>query len=445
MVDSRNNIESTEADFSFKTEELAAQKAALWGRIVALLAIAVLTSILTPWPGPLYIYCLLILFLLLGFAAYRVALAPWRRPWHIYAFVTADFALLAFTLIYPNPLVLTELPPQVGQRFGNFVYCFVLLAGLVYLYRPALVLWGGISAAISWSVGVLWLLNQPGAVWRVPQDADIDDFTALLGNLYFVDLGVRVQEVAVFMITAGLLALAVGRARSIALRQARLASERTNLARYFPRKTVALLANNIDALSQSREHEAAVLFTDLVSFTSWSENRPPSATISVLREVHGLLTEIVFKYDGTLDKFIGDGLLATFGTPEPSDYDATHALAAAIEMADRFEAWRSTQPPGQGGELKLAIGVHYGPVVLGDIGIERRMEFAVLGNTVNIASRLEQANREIGSRCVVSRDLADAALSESPQDAAAAISKLSDYGPIDLRGSSAATPVLILR
>lgn len=445
MVDGRDNTETTDTDFSFKSEELAAQKAALWGRVIALLAIAGLTSFLTPWPGPLYIYFLLTLFLLLGFAAYRVALAPWRRPWHIYAFVTADFALLAFTLIYPNPLVLTELPPQIGQRFGNFIYCFVLLAGLVYLYRPGLVVWGGISAAISWTVGILWLLNQPGAVWRVPQDADINDYVALLGNLYFVDLGVRVQEVAVFMITAGLLALAVGRARSIALRQARLASEKTNLARYFPRKTVELLANNIDALSRSREHNAAVLFTDLVSFTSWSENRPPSATISVLREVHGLLTEIVFKYDGTLDKFIGDGLLATFGTPEPSDRDATHALAAAVEMADRFEAWRAKQPPGQGGELKLAIGVHYGPVVLGDIGIERRMEYAVLGNTVNIASRLEQANRQIGSRCVVSRDLADAALLENPEDAAAAIAKLADYGPIDLRGYSTETPVLVLR
>ncbi|MCR9135962.1 MAG: adenylate/guanylate cyclase domain-containing protein [Alphaproteobacteria bacterium] len=445
MVERQDNDEATETDFSFKAEELAAQKAALWGRVIALLAIAALTSILTPWPGPVYIYCLLALFMLLGFAAYRVALAPWRKPWHIYAFVSADFALLAFTLIYPNPLVLTELPPQVGQRFGNFVYCFVLLAGLVYLYRPGLVLWGGVSAAISWSVGVVWLLNQPGAIWRVPQDGDIASFLALLGNPYFLDLGVRVQEVSVLLITSGLLALAVGRARSIALRQADLASERTNLARYFPRKTVALLANNADALSQSREHNAAVLFTDLVSFTSWSENRPPSATISVLREIHGILTEVVFKYDGTLDKFIGDGLMATFGTPEPTDRDATHALAAAVEMADRFEAWRSTRPEGQGKGLSLAIGVHYGPIVLGDIGIERRMEFAVLGNTVNIASRLEQANRTVGSRCVVSKDLADAALVENPTEAGAVLSKLDNYGPIDLRGSSAATPVFILK
>lgn len=445
MVEGREDSDTTETDFSFKAEELAAQKTALKGRVVALLAIGALTSILAPWPGPLYIYGLLALFMLLGYAAYGVALAPWRKPWHRYAFVTADFALLTFTLLYPNPLVLTDLPPQIALRFGSFIYFFVLLAGLAYLYRPALVLWGGVSAAVSWFVGVVWLLSMPGSVWRVPQDNDsFAGFLILLGDPGFIDLGVRVQEVVVLLITAGLLALAVNRARSIALRQANLAGERTNLARYFPRKTVALLANNINQLSQPREHEAAVLFADIVSFTSWSENRSPRATIAVLREVHGLLTETVFKYDGTLDKFIGDGLMATFGTPEPSDHDAISALAAAVEMVDRFEAWRSTQPKGNGGELKLAIGVHYGPIVLGDIGTRRRMEFAVLGNTVNVASRLEHANREIGSRCVVSEDLVKAAKLESPADAAVMVAKLDRHQPITLRGHSAETPVFVL-
>lgn len=444
MVEGQEENITPETDFSFKAEELAAQKSALWGRVIALLAIAVLTTFLTPWPGPLYIIGLLALFMLLGFAAYRVALSPWRRPWHRYAFVTADFALLTFTLVHPNPLVLTELPPQIGLRFGNFIYFFVLLAGLAYLYRPALVVWGGVSAAISWFVGIVWLLNQPGSVWREPQDDSVSAFLALLGNPNFIDLGVRVQEVSVLLITAGLLALAVKRARSIALRQANLASERTNLARYFPRKTVALLANNINSLSQPREHKAAVLFADIVSFTTWSEKRSPTATIEMLREVHGMLAETVFRHDGTLDKFIGDGLMATFGTPEPSDRDATSALAAAIEMVDRFEAWRSSGHAGDAGELKLAIGVHYGPIVLGDIGTSRRMEFAVLGNTVNVASRLEHANRDIGSRCVVSEDLVNAAKQESPTESAVVIAKLETHGPLALRGYSATTPVLVL-
>ncbi len=430
------------SDLSFEAEELAAQKTALIGRCIALVLIAVLTSFLTPWPGPVYFYFLLTLFLLLGLAAYWVALSPWRRPWHRYAFVTADFALLSFTLIYPNPLVLNEFPPQIGLRFGSFVYFFVLLAGLAYLYRPGLVLWGGVSAALSWFVGVLWLTSLPGAVWRQPVDADVDAFSAMLGNPHFVDLGVRVQEVAVLLMTAGLLALAVRRARAIAIRQASLSSERTNLARYFPRKTVDMLARKTSPLSEPREHRAAVLFADIVAFTGWAENRSPRATISLLREVHGLMTEIVFRHDGTLDKFIGDGLMATFGTPEPGDRDAISALAAAVDMVEAFDHWRQGQAEVR--DLRLAVGVHYGPIVLGDIGSNRRMEFAVLGDTVNVASRLENANRELGSRCIVSAELIDAARIESREETDRLIGKLQDYGPLALRGHSA-TPVMVLQ
>ena len=440
-MNNENSDAAVPSDLSFESEELAAQKTALVGRCIALVLIAGLTTILTPWPGPIYLYFLLSLFMLLGIAAYGVAISPWSRPWHRYAFVTADFALLSFTLIYPNPLVLNEFPPQVNLRFGNFVYAFVLLAGLAYLYRPALVLWGGVSAAVSWFVGVYWLTSLPGAVWRDPSDGDPSQFSNLLGNPHFVDLGVRVQEVAVLLITAGLLALAVRRARAIAIRQANLSSERTNLARYFPRKTVDILARKTSPLSEPREHRAAVLFADIVAFTGWAERHSPQATISLLREVHGMMAEVVFRHDGTLDKFIGDGLMATFGTPEPGDRDAVSALAAAVDMVEAFDHWRRDRTEVRG--LRLAVGVHYGPIVLGDIGSNRRMEFAVLGDTVNVASRLENANRELGSRCIVSSELIDAARVESPEDADRLIGKLQDHGPLALRGHSA-TPVMVL-
>ena len=123
-MDHTNSDAAVPTDLSFEAEELAAQKTTLIGRCIALVLIAALTSFLTPWPGPIYFYFLLTLFMLLGLAAYWVELSPWRRSWHRYAFVTADFALLSFTLIYPNPLVLNEYPPQIGLRFGSFVYFF---------------------------------------------------------------------------------------------------------------------------------------------------------------------------------------------------------------------------------------------------------------------------------------------------------------------------------
>ncbi|MEX3011166.1 adenylate/guanylate cyclase domain-containing protein [Hoeflea sp. TYP-13] len=444
MVDTRIDDLKDPADLSFEAEELAAQRTALRGRIVSLAFIALLISVLTPWPGPLFYYPLLMIFILLGWGAYVVEAAPWKRRWHPYAFVTADFALLSFTLLYPNPLLSLDLPPQFSLRFGTFIYFFVLLAGLAYLYRPALVLWGGVSAALSWAIGVWWLITRSDAVLEPPRGDSTGPYLELLANPAFIDLGIRLQEIMVLLITAGLLALAVSRARAIALRQSNLASEKTNLARYFPRKTVELLATKTNPLSRPREHKAAVLFADLVSFTTWAENRPPQETIDVLRQVHSLLAETIFRHEGTLDKFIGDGLMATFGTPEPTERDAINALTAAVEMADVFRVWRQSPAGASAQTLELAIGVHYGPIVLGDIGSNRRMEFAVLGDTVNVASRLEKANREIGCRCIISSDLVEAAGAESPAETAVAIARLEAHGPLSLRGRSAATDILTL-
>ncbi|MEM9106445.1 MAG: adenylate/guanylate cyclase domain-containing protein [Pseudomonadota bacterium] len=443
MADVFANQNTRPEDLTFEAEELAAQKTALKGRVVALIAIGALITFVTPWPGPLFYYPLLLVFMLLGWAAYVVNGQSWDRPWFMFAFVTADFALLTFTLLYPNPILSFGLPPQFTLRYGSFIYFFVLLCGLAYLYRPGLVLWGGVSAAVSWGVGITWLYNRPGVVTE-PVGATVGDLIALQADPSFIDLGVRLQETMVFLITAGLLALVVSRSRSIALRQANLASEKTNLSRYFPRKTVDMLATKTNPLSQPREHMAAVLFADLVGFTSWAEGRPPRETINVLRDVHGLLAETIFRHEGTLDKFIGDGVMATFGTPEPSPRDAVNALSAAVDMADAFHNWRQNQAGENERSLQLAIGVHYGPIVLGDIGSDRRMEFAVLGDTVNVASRLEQANREVGSRCLISSDLVAAAEAESPAEAELLLKRTHEHGPLMLRGRQASTDVLTL-
>ncbi|MCY6382846.1 adenylate/guanylate cyclase domain-containing protein [Hoeflea prorocentri] len=444
MAQTTTQTDHGDSNPTFRTEELAAQKVALWGRMLALAVIAILSTILAPWPGPLMYYPVMVLFVLLGIGAYRAERAPWRREWHRYAFVFADFALLSFVLLYPNPLIPFDLPPQYSLRFGNFIYFFVLLAVLAYLYRPGVVLWGGVSAALSWSIGVAILASLPGAITAPPVGEDREVLLQTMADPHFIDLGVRLQEVIVLLLTAGLLALAVSRSRAIALRQAALASERTNLARYFPRKTVDLLATRTNPLSQPREHQAAVLFADLISFTNWAEDRPAQETISVLRQIHELLADTVFRHDGTLDKFIGDGLMATFGTPEPTDRDAVNALTAAVEMADVFRLWKESKQGTDAGDLELAVGVHYGTIILGDIGTSRRMEFAVLGDTVNVASRLEQANREIGCRCVVSTALVEAAEAESPAETATALARLHRHGPLILRGRSASTEVLML-
>ena len=430
---------------SLRAEQRTAQFTALRGRMVALFAIAVLVTPIVPSPGPIYLYFVLLIFALLGWGGWRVENAAWGKSWHQYVFVTADFALMSFVLLYPNPLLPLDYPPQFIFRYGNFIFFFILLAGLTYAYRPRLVVWGGVSAAICWTIGVLWLINMPDTVLIPFNNLSLEAALLAFEKPTYIDIGTRVQEVGVLLIAAGLLALAVKRSRTIAIRQASLGREKANLARYFPDKTAELLAGKTDPFSQPREHECAIIFADLVAFTPWSQNHTPAQTIALLREVHGMLADIIFRNNGTLDKFMGDGLMATFGTPEPTKSDASNALMAALDMAAAFDVWKKSNSLPNTDGLKLAIGGHYGTVVIGDIGSEERLEFAVLGDAVNVASRLESATRQVGCRCLISRDLLEAAQQEQTIDISRHQQQLEPHAPISLRGRSGATPVFVLR
>ena len=322
------------------------------------------------------------------------------------------------------------------MRFGSFIYFFVILAGLAYVYQPRLVLWGGVTAALSWTIGVLLLLRLPGTVWRLPDGMNMERVIDAVAQPGFIDVGVRMQEVIVFLIASGLLALAVKRSRMIALRQAKLAREKENLGRYFPEKTAQMLAESTDPFSAPAEQNCAVLFADIVSFTSWSEKHGPQETIALLRDVHGMLAREVFRHNGTLDKFMGDGVMATFGTPITTQRDATNAINAMVGMLQEFEQLIKRQTSTSVEDLRLAVGVHYGPVVIGNVGSAERLEFAVLGDTVNIASRLENATRMLGCRGLVSAETVLASNEESPEDHASRLKWLTEHDPVQLRGLS---------
>lgn len=125
----------------------------------------------------------------------------------------------------------------------------------------------------------------------------------------------------------------------------------------------------------------------------------------LLRGFHARMEEIVFSHGGTLDKFIGDALLVTFGVPDPGPDDAVRALACAQAMLAEVARW-SDERAGLGQErIEIGIGLHHGPVVMGDIGSERSMAFTVVGDTVNTASRLQSLTRELGCSIASSGDL----------------------------------------
>jgi adenylate cyclase len=161
-----------------------------------------------------------------------------------------------------------------------------------------------------------------------------------------------------------------------------------------------------ELLSRSGEHgtlapterEVSVLFADIVGFSTRTEQMPPAAVSRLLNGIFSELVEIVFAHGGTLDKFLGDGLMAIFGAPNDLPGHAEQAVRCALAMQKRIAELEIHDGPPD--PVQLRIGINSGPVVAGDLGSERRVDYTVLGNTVNVAARLEALVAQPGETVV---------------------------------------------
>jgi adenylate cyclase len=197
-----------------------------------------------------------------------------------------------------------------------------------------------------------------------------------------------------------LLAIEHERTRKEALRIDRW---RHNLARFFSPLVVADLQEAGDALHLKRR-PAAVMFVDLRDFTRYAETAPASELAWVLAEYRQLVAGTVFAFGGTVDKFIGDGIMAVFGQPTAREDDAERAFACALELAASLSEWKPIAGP-DGPTFRVGIGLHYGMVIGGVLESGCHDEFTVIGDAVNVAQRLEALTKHFEASLVVSSAL----------------------------------------
>jgi adenylate cyclase len=437
---------SDRVEDAFRAEELAGLRLATRLLLAALAVIAIWLFVWVARPRVLFLETILALFAALALVNYRVASGDRPWPWWDYAVVVLNFALLTFSMVGYDLVFGDAWPPQMMLRNGTFVYFFLFLGVISLRYSPRLVLFAGIGGALAWTVGVWLIARSPGTLTGIGHGLEMSPEQQLGEHLdpRFVDLDVVIQDVVVLLIVAGVLAAGVWRSRRLVLREAVAARERANLARYFAPTMVDRLARTDRPLGAVRAQPVAVLFADIAGFTRLAEHEAPERVIALLRGLHARLEAAVFEHQGTLDKYLGDGIMATFGTPEAGPDDAGNALAAARAMLASIDAWNRDRAARGEPPLRLSIGVHYGPVVLGDVGSARRLEFAVIGDVVNVASRLEELTRELHARLVVSDALIEAVRAAGGQRARA-LAGLERAGAQVLRGRTAPVALWVLR
>ncbi|SLN33132.1 adenylate/guanylate cyclase domain-containing protein [Oceanibacterium hippocampi] len=386
-------------DAAFRREQRNSVRRAAHIRLAGILVIGIWVMFDNGLPAGLFYLPFLAVFGIIGYVVRFLFSRGYDREWVLGLVPLVDGLAMLAVAFADNPFRVENWPAQLHFSFGVNLYFFLLICGSIFYFTPRVVLWTGAVSAILWSATVVFVQMLPSSPPLITSEQwasyTVGEKIALVGDPYRINLSVAVTTIILYLLTSAILALFVHRTRGLVYRHAATERERTNLARYFSANLVDELANSDQPLTTARTQEVAVMFVDIRNFTRLSETLDSAALIALLREFYARLSAILFAHDGTLEKFTGDGLMATFGTPQPGPNDATNALRTAIAMREELGRWneeraaRGTQP------VEAGIGIHYGPVVVGDIGDENRLELAVLGDTVNVANRIERMTREL--------------------------------------------------
>jgi adenylate cyclase len=199
------------------------------------------------------------------------------------------------------------------------------------------------------------------------------------------------------------LALFITYAGAVARNFAREQRQKRRLSRFFSPAVVAeIIRHKDDAKLAADRRRMTVLFSDIRGFTSMSERMPPEEVVTFLREYLTVMTEAVFKHGGTVDKYIGDAIMALYNVPFEVPDHARRAVRTALEFQDRLRPLAERFAAKYGGTLACGVGIHTGDAVVGTIGSEQRLEYTAIGDTINLGSRLEGLTKEFNVPIIMS-------------------------------------------
>ena len=205
------------------------------------------------------------------------------------------------------------------------------------------------------------------------------------------------------------LALAIGfsiyRTIFMVKRIGTIEAEKKSLSKYFSPEIVEEITKNPEVLNQGKRQEVTILFQDIRNFTKMSEGMNPDELAEFLNEFRARMTNVVFANGGTLDKYIGDAIMATFGTPNVTPNDTVNAVNTGLQMLSSLSEWNMIRKKQGKEEIRIGIGLHCGEVFTGSVGFAGRMEYTVIGDAVNTASRIESLCKQFQAEFLISDEV----------------------------------------
>ena len=328
------------------------------------------------------------------FSLVRFTLSVKRRlpDWMLYLSAVADITLL-MGLIWSFHVQYMQ-PPSFYLKAPTLLYVFIFIAIRALHFDPRFVIATGLSAALGWVLMMLYVLFSDPADMMITRDYVV----YLTSNSVLI--GAEFDKIISILIVTGVLALALRRARKLLFDSVIESSAARDLSRFVPEQIAQKVIRSEEGATTGKGevNETTIMFTDIEGFTSISETLAPEQLIEALNEYFSLISKPIDECGGVISQFQGDAVLATFNVPKPDENHASNAVKAALGIQQVLKG----KLFGNGVPFNTRIGINSGSVVGGLVGSGDRVGYTVHGDNVNLTARLEQLNKDYGTRIIIS-------------------------------------------
>jgi adenylate cyclase len=352
-----------------------------------------------PWALAFY----LILTLVRIFWASRGRLPDWSLAVSVFFDIGLLMLLIwSFHVQYGQPASFYLKAPTL-----LYVFIFIALRALRFDWR--FVVLTGVAAAMGWGAMILYVVQSEGGGMMITRDyIEYMTSNAIL-------LGAEFDKMISMLVVAVLLGVALARGRDLLIRAVSESIAAQELSRFFAPQVADRIKGSERGITAGTADvcDAAILNLDMRGFTRLAETLPPERVLAVLAAYQRRLVPVIQKHGGSIDKFLGDGIMATFGAAEPSETFAADAMRALDEVVEVAADWQ------QEGEAtndlphpRINAALATGRILFGAVGDDSRLEITVIGDAANLSAKLEKHNKEVGSTALVTAEAYELALGQ---------------------------------
>lgn len=333
-----------------------------------------------------------------------------RLPdWAVAVSAFFDIALL-MALIWSFHLRY-EQPPSFYLKAPTLLYVFIFIALRALRFEAWTVVWTGLVASLGWGVLMAYV------VFIDPNDTMITRDYALYMTSNSILVGAEVDKILSILLVTIIIAVALSRAKRLLVRSVSEQAAARELSRFFSPEVAEKIKGadrSIDA-GVGEMRKAAILNLDMRGFTTYAAEADPNDAMSLLAAYQSRMVPVIIEHGGSIDKFLGDGIMATFGATEPSQTYAADGLRALEATIAAARAWREER--GRAGLPCPAINgaLASGTILFGAVGDETRLEFTVIGDAVNLSAKLEKMNKILKIEALCDRQTYDLARAQGFQ------------------------------